>query len=182
MTFYRTALATIFLTTSAALLSACSDSQATAETASKSAPVEQPRQETADATGTELRVYKSPTCGCCGDWIEHADAAGFHSAVHHPDNLTQLKLDMGLPGQYHSCHTAVSEQGYLFEGHVPAKLMQRFLQQPPADALGLAVPGMPMGSPGMEVDNRFDPYQVLLIKNDGSYEVYATIEQPSQQY
>jgi hypothetical protein len=89
---------------------------------------------------------------------------------------------MGLQGQYHSCHTAVSEQGYLFEGHVPAKLMQDFLEQPPADALGLAVPGMPMGSPGMEVDDRFSPYQVLLVKKDGSYEVYATIEEQADQY
>lgn len=179
MSFYRTGLAALSLVTFTAFLSACSDSQTTSD-ASKPAVQETVQQASADAMN--LRVYKSPTCGCCVDWMDHVDDAGFHSVPHHPDNLTQLKLDMGLQGQYHSCHTAVSEQGYLFEGHVPAKLMQRFLEQPPADALGLAVPGMPMGSPGMEVDDRFSPYQVLLVKKDGSYEVYATIDEQAEQY
>lgn len=128
-----------------------------------------------------LNVYKSPTCGCCGDWIEHAEENGFDTKVFHPQNLTQMKLDLGIEGRYHSCHTAVSDSGYLFEGHVPAKLVKQFLANPPADALGLTAPGMPMGSPGMEMGDRFQPYQVLLMKKGGDYEVYATIsEQPSQ--
>lgn len=179
MSLYRTSLVALSLVVSTVLLSACSDSQATSEAPK---PATQTTAQQASVDAMNLRVYKSPTCGCCVDWIDHVEDAGFHSVTHHPDNLTQLKLEMGLQGQYHSCHTAVSEQGYLFEGHVPAKLMQDFLEQPPADALGLAVPGMPMGSPGMEVDDRFSPYQVLLVKKDGSYEVYATIEEQTDQY
>lgn len=128
-----------------------------------------------------LNVYKSPTCGCCVDWIDHAEENGFETKAFHPQNLTQMKLDMGIEGRFHSCHTAVSESGYLFEGHVPAKLVQRFLANPPEDALGLTAPGMPMGSPGMEMGDRFQPYQVLIMKKGGGYEIYATIsEQPSQ--
>lgn len=179
MPSYRTGFAALTLVLSGALLTACNEPQAAAR-ASESTTAAAVQQ--ADTDSARLQVYKSPTCGCCVDWIDHVEGAGFHSETHHPDNLTELKLDMGLQGQYHSCHTAVSEQGYLFEGHVPAKLMQRFLEQPPEDALGLAVPGMPMGSPGMEVDNRFDPYDVLLVKKDGSYEVYATIDAQAEQY
>ncbi|GAA0792200.1 DUF411 domain-containing protein [Marinobacterium sediminicola] len=134
------------------------------------------------AKSEHLNVYKSPTCGCCGDWIEHAEKNGFETKTFHPQNLTQMKLDMGIQGRFHSCHTAVSESGYLFEGHVPAKLVKQFLASPPEGALGLTAPGMPMGSPGMEVDDRFQPYQVLLMKKDGGYEIYATIEQQDQQY
>jgi hypothetical protein len=76
----------------------------------------------------------------------------------------------------------VSESGFLFEGHVPAKLVKQFLASPPEGALGLTAPGMPMGSPGMEMGNRFEPYQVLLMKKDGSHEVYATIGQQAEQY
>ena len=129
-----------------------------------------------------LNVYKSPTCGCCGDWIEHAEKNGFETRAFHPQNLTQMKLDMGIENRFHSCHTAVTESGYLFEGHVPAKLVKRFLANPPEGALGLTAPGMPMGSPGMEMGDRFAPYQVLLMKKDGGYEVYATIDEQSEQY
>ncbi|MGB2130858.1 MAG: DUF411 domain-containing protein, partial [Marinobacterium sp.] len=83
---------------------------------------------------------------------------------------------------FQSCHTAVSESGYVFEGHVPARLVKQFLANPPEGALGLTAPGMPMGSPGMEMGSRFDPYQVLLMKQDGGYEVYANIERQSEQY
>lgn len=130
----------------------------------------------------QLNVYKSPTCGCCVDWIEHAEENGFETKTFHPQNLTQMKLDMGIQGRFHSCHTAVSESGYLFEGHVPAKLVKQFLANPPQGALGLTAPGMPMGSPGMEMGDRFQPYQVLLMKKDGGYEIYATIDRQVQQY
>lgn len=179
MPSYRTGLAALSMVLAGTFLTACNEPQ-TAARATESPTAAAVQQ--ADTDATRLQVYKSPTCGCCVDWIEHVEHAGFHSEPRHPDNLTQLKLEMGLAGQYHSCHTAVSEQGYLFEGHVPAKLMQRFLEQPPEGALGLAVPGMPMGSPGMEVDDRFDPYDVLLVKKDGSYEVYARIERQAEQY
>ncbi len=134
------------------------------------------------AAGEELKVYKSPDCGCCVKWIEHMEQQGVLAQALHPVNMAAVKQHYGIKPAYRSCHTAVSEQGYVFEGHVPARLVQQFLAAPPAGAIGLTVPGMPVGSPGMEMGTRFDPYQVLLLKQDGSAEVYATISQPSDQY
>ncbi|MBV0934502.1 DUF411 domain-containing protein [Marinobacterium weihaiense] len=134
------------------------------------------------AKSETLKVYKSPTCGCCEEWIEHAEANGFETRAFHPQNLTQMKLDMGIEGRFHSCHTAVTESGYLFEGHVPARLVKQFLANPPEGALGLTAPGMPMGSPGMEMGDRFEPYHVLLMKQGGGYEIYATIREQQSQY
>ncbi len=125
-----------------------------------------------------LDVYKSETCGCCEDWIKHVGASGFHSVVHHPDDLGSVKANVGISPRYRSCHTAISNHGYVFEGHVPADIMQQFLANPPEDALGLAVPGMPVGSPGMEMGDRFDPYDVLLLKNDGTSELYVRMLKP----
>jgi len=155
------------------LLSACSESSAT-DTATASTG--------AKADSIALDVYKSPTCGCCTSWVEHAETHGFASSVHHPDNLNGVKDEYGIASQFRSCHTAVTEQGYVFEGHVPAKLMQRFLESPPEGALGLAVPGMPMGSPGMEMGDRFQDYPVVLLHKDGSFELYEKIEEQKQQY
>ena len=129
-----------------------------------------------------MDVYKSPTCACCGKWLEHAEQRGFSLTSHHPADLNQLKVDQGLSQKYQSCHTAVSEQGYVFEGHIPARYIRQFLANTPADALGLAVPGMPAGSPGMEMGGRFTSYQVLLLKRDGSAEVFAEVNTPAQQY
>jgi hypothetical protein len=131
--------------------------------------------------GTVLNVYKSPTCGCCGDWIEHIQSNGFKTEIHHPNALNQLKADKGVAAHYQSCHTAVTADGYVFEGHVPAIYIQRFLEEKPKGAIGLTVPGMPVGSPGMEVGDKFMPYQVLLLKRDGSAEVYADIHSPADQ-
>ena len=122
-----------------------------------------------------LDVYKSPDCGCCADWVDHVEAAGFETLVHHPSDLGLIKQKHGIASSYQACHTAVSNQGHVFEGHVPAYLIQRFLNNPPQDAIGLAVPGMPFGSPGMEMGDRYDDYRVLLIKKDGSSEVYEEI-------
>lgn len=129
-----------------------------------------------------LDVYKSETCGCCGEWIEHADARGFQSTIHHPDDLNAVKTRYKVQPNYQSCHTAVTEDGYVFEGHIPAKLIHQFLAEKPEGAIGLAVPGMPLGSPGMEVGDRFTPYQVLLLKADGSSEVYAEVSAAAEQY
>ncbi len=134
------------------------------------------------ANTTALTVYKSPTCGCCADWITHMEGEGFEAAIEHPSRMAIIKAELGIAPEYGSCHTGVSDEGYVFEGHVPAKLVRQFLNNPPNDALGLAVPRMPVGSPGMEMGERFDPYDVLLLKTDGSAEVYARIEAPEQQY
>jgi len=133
------------------------------------------------ASNTSWDVYKSETCGCCVNWIEHMNAHGFDSKIHHPADLNAVKAELGVLPQWQSCHTAVTTEGYLFEGHIPAKYIQQFLSNPPADALGLAVPGMPLGSPGMEVGNQFNPYNVLQMNKDGSSKIYASITSPDQQ-
>ena len=87
-----------------------------------------------------------------------------------------------MPARYGSCHTGVSKDGFVFEGHVPARYIIQFLNNPPADARGLTVPAMPLGSPGMEYNDQFAPYEVLLLKKDGSVEVYAAVESYEQQF
>lgn len=126
-------------------------------------------------------LYKSPTCGCCEDWMVHLEEHGYHAVVHHPQDLSAIKAQLGVEPRYQSCHTAVMASGHVFEGHVPARYIAAFLAAPPAHAIGLAVPGMPVGSPGMEMGARFDPYDVLLLKSDGTSEVYARIENTDQQ-
>jgi len=127
-------------------------------------------------------VHKSPTCGCCGKWVDHLDKESLSNNVNNHPNMGAVKAIYGIEHQYGSCHTSISKQGYAFEGHVPAKFIKQFLEQPPKDAIGLAVPGMPVGSPGMEVGERFDAYEVLLLLKDGTSEVYATINSYEEQF
>lgn len=140
------------------------------------------KAETGTATGTKLQVLSSPTCGCCGKWVEHMQANGFDASVEHPADLNQEKTARGIAPQYQSCHTAVSADGYVFEGHIPARVIQRFLKEKHQDAIGLAAPGMPMGSPGMEMGDHFSPYDVLVLKADGSSSVYTRIGAAAEQY
>lgn len=131
--------------------------------------------ENSSAEVVTLNVYKSPTCGCCEKWIEHLETSGFDTLIHHPTDFNEVKQNNAIAPRYQSCHTAVSTEGYVFEGHIPAHVIQRFLADPPHNAIGLAVPGMPVGSPGMEMGDRHDDYAVLLLKKDGSAEVYEPI-------
>lgn len=117
-----------------------------------------------------VTVYKSPTCGCCGAWVEHLKANGFEVQTHNTERMSQVKQALGVQPQHASCHTA-EVGGYVIEGHVPAADIHRLLQEKPA-VTGLTVPGMPMGSPGME-GPRKDPYQVLTFDRDGNSRVYA---------
>lgn len=119
-----------------------------------------------------LVVHKSPTCGCCALWVEHMAEAGFRSEIRLADNIEPVKRRVGVPAGHGSCHTA--EVGaYFVEGHVPAEDVQRLLRERP-DALGLTVPGMPMGSPGMEVPSgEVRPYTVFLVHHDGSVSPFA---------
>lgn len=133
-------------------------------------------------SGTVLQVLKDPSCGCCTAWIDHMSDRGFVSQISHPADLNGEKLKLGIAPQYQSCHTAISEEGYVFEGHIPANIIQRFMAEMPSDAIGLAVPGMPMGSPGMEIGDQFQPYDVLVLNNDGSSAVYAHIATQAEQY
>jgi hypothetical protein len=117
-------------------------------------------------------VHKSESCGCCKLWVEHLSRAGFAVDVINESNLGPIKERVGVPYGKGSCHTA-EVGGYFVEGHVPASDIQRLLRERPK-AKGLTVPGMPAGSPGMEVPSgKVDPYDVLLVANDGSTSVYA---------
>lgn len=118
-----------------------------------------------------MKVYKSPTCGCCGDWVDHMEENGFEVDVTDTDDMNQIKSDAGLSPQLSSCHTAFVGD-YVIEGHVPAADVRRLLEEQP-DAHGLSVPGMPMGSPGMEIGDRKDHYQVLLFNEAGQTKVFA---------
>lgn len=164
------------------LLIACGEPQPPApETQGSAAPLESQSLLAERPTSDLLQVFKSPTCGCCEGWIEHADQAGFSTEPQHPEDLAGLKAGYGIEPQYQSCHTAVSAGGYVFEGHVPARYVEAFLAAPPAEAIGLAVPGMPVGSPGMEMGDDFMPYQVLLLKQGGGAEVYARVDTAADQ-
>ena len=120
-----------------------------------------------------LEVWKDPNCGCCQLWVEHLQANGFVVKVHDVGN-TAVRKRLGLPERLGSCHTA-SVAGYVIEGHVPAADILRLLRQK-SQALGLAVPGMPIGSPGMDGEvykGRRDAYEVLLVQRDGSTQTFT---------
>ena len=121
-----------------------------------------------------IKVYKSPTCGCCALWVDHMREAGFELDVLDMDDadLIRVKLDAGVPLQMQTCHTALVGD-YVFEGHIPAEVIARFLAEKPS-ARGLAVPGMPIGSPGMEFRDRVDPYDVIEFDEAGNTSVYES--------
>jgi len=119
-----------------------------------------------------VEVFKSPTCGCCENWVKHMQAAGFIVRTTDLNDLTQIKKSRGVPADVQSCHTAVVN-GYVVEGHVPAADVHRLLKQKPAIA-GIAVGGMPIGSPGMEVPAiKAQPYDVMSFDKKGAVRVYA---------
>jgi hypothetical protein len=126
------------------------------------------------APGPRLTVYKDPNCGCCEQWVGHMAQAGFRPAVQDVSDMDAVKRRLGVPAALASCHTAVVE-GYVLEGHVPATDVQRLLKERPK-AKGLAVPGMPVGSPGMEQGppSGYDRYETLLVQADGRTRRWAT--------
>ncbi len=121
------------------------------------------------AAGPQVNVFKTKTCGCCGKWVEHLKANGFTPVVQDVPSTAEYRLKYGVPEKLMSCHTA-TVGGYTVEGHVPAADIQSLLKKRPK-AKGLAVPGMPMGSPGMEGPRR-DAYSVLLFQQDGRTSVF----------
>lgn len=126
----------------------------------------------APAAQLQVEVWKSPSCGCCKAWVKHLQANGFEVLAHDVDGPADVRARLGMPDAYGSCHTA-RVGGYLLEGHVPAREVKRLLAERPR-AIGLAVPAMPVGSPGMEVGPRKDPYDVLLVTADGRASVYQS--------
>lgn len=123
----------------------------------------------ANAASSVVDVYKSATCGCCEAWVKHLREAGFTVNARNVDNPSDYREKHGIPNDLGSCHTAVVN-GYAIEGHVPAADIKRLLAERPK-ARGLTVPGMPLGSPGME-GPRKDPYDVYLVQQNGSHGIY----------
>ena len=126
----------------------------------------------AQAAAPAMTVYKTRTCGCCAKWVEHMKANGFTVDVKEVPSTADSRKKYGVPDKLASCHTAVVD-GYAVEGHVPASDVQRLLKTRPK-AIGIATPGMPMGSPGMEQGGRRDAYSVILFKGDGSTSVFQS--------
>ena len=119
-----------------------------------------------------ITIYKDPNCGCCKVWVEHVRKAGFVATVHDTTDMASVKSSMGVPSSLESCHTA-RIGSYTIEGHVPADLITRLLKEKPVGR-GLAVAGMPAGSPGMEMGGRKDKYDVMLFDKSGKSRVYAS--------
>ncbi|MBL8343412.1 MAG: DUF411 domain-containing protein [Rubrivivax sp.] len=123
-----------------------------------------------------VEVWKSPSCGCCGDWIKHLEANGFEVKAFDVDDASKVRRRVGFADKYGSCHTALVG-GYALEGHVPAREIKRLLNEKPQGVVGIAVPGMPLGSPGMDgpiYGGQKTPYDVVLVKRDGSASVYQS--------
>ncbi|WP_070968708.1 DUF411 domain-containing protein [Vibrio sonorensis] len=119
-----------------------------------------------NALASEVINHKSPYCGCCGEWTKHMQESGFNVTEQLHKNMDPIKQKYGITSQLASCHTAVID-GYVFEGHIPAADIEKFLANPPKNARGLAVPGMPMGSPGMEYGDKKHEYVVYAFNESG---------------
>ena len=148
---------------SGAVIAALLSSRLHAQTASPNRP--------SSAPAVSITVFKDPNCGCCKDWVEHLRQHAFKVVAKDTSDVSGIKRSGRVPARLMSCHTAFVN-GYVIEGHVPAEDIKRLLKEKPKVA-GLAVAGMPVGSPGMEVGNRKDKYDVIAFTRDGTTQVYA---------
>lgn len=123
----------------------------------------------------EINVYKSPACGCCGAWVSNLETSGLTVVVHNLDDVTPIAVKAGVPDNLRSCHTAIVG-GYFVEGHVPALDVRKLLRERP-NARGITVPGMPIGSPGMEQGDLRQPYETLLVDRQARVTVFASHNQ-----
>ena len=119
-----------------------------------------------------LTVHKTPFCGCCKKWIKHAREAGINLIEKDHQNLNAIKREYKINPKHQSCHTSISKDGYIFEGHIHADVIKKYLENPSENSKGLSVPGMPIGSPGMEMDGRLDDYVVLTMFEDNKDEIF----------
>ena len=136
------------------------------------AVLSQPLRALAGSQPNQITVWKNASCGCCHEWVAHLRKNGFEVVTHDVEDTAPIRQKFGLPAKFGSCHTA-RLGSYVVEGHVPAQELRRLLREQPK-ALGLAVPGMPAGSPGMEMGDTRDAYDVLLVLVDGSSRIYQS--------
>ncbi|MCP4414015.1 MAG: DUF411 domain-containing protein [Gammaproteobacteria bacterium] len=158
----------VLISTILLVLNACSDTNG--------------KQENSLSNPNLLTVYKRAQCGCCGKWIQHVKSNGFHTVTHNQNDLSDIKEKYKIDRNLRSCHTTVTEEGFVFEGHIPAKYIRKFLDEKPKGTRGLAVPAMPTGSPGMEHGNMHQPYKIYLLKVDGTTETYAEVNSAKEQF
>lgn len=174
---YRKPLLLVLVIASTYALTACAAAPEGNNAPSSALASPDPRTASATVAPTQsmlptMIVNKSPSCGCCGSWVEHVEKAGFKVEINDTEEMNPIKERLGVPYGKGSCHTA-EVGGYFIEGHVPAEDIKRLLAERP-DAKGLTVPGMPAGSPGMELpDGRTQPYTVELVANDGTTSAYS---------
>ncbi|MCO1334346.1 DUF411 domain-containing protein [Microbulbifer sp. OS29] len=121
-------------------------------------------------------VYKHPLCFCCTKWVNHLKENNISVSTSLELDMGTIRKQWGIPRGMEGCHTAVWHNKYVFEGHVPASYIQKFLLAPPEGGIGLLVPGMPVGSPGMEVDGKFEAYNIYLLLEGGDYRPFARVE------
>jgi len=159
----------------ALVVAACGGAEAAQESSVEGAPSvqEQPAASAMVPQETAAMVYKTEGCGCCNGWVEHLQAAGFQVDARNVRDLMSVKTDAGVPADLSSCHTAIID-GYVVEGHVPAYVVRKLLEERP-EITGITVPGMPVGSPGMEGPNP-KPYQVLAFDRQGNRTVFAEVD------
>ena len=167
MYVYRYLITIVSISVFLIVLSSCSD------------PNQSPNEVLEDTT--HLTVYKKTQCSCCGKWISHIRGNGFTTTSKNQHDLTDIKEKLGIEKSLRSCHTSVTDDGFVFEGHIPAKFVRQFLKDKPQGSKGLAVPGMPTGTPGMEFGDLFRPYTIYLLKVDGSVEIYAKVNSSEEQ-
>lgn len=136
--------------------------------------------DSARADQVTMTVFKDPSCGCCGGWVEHAEEHGFAVTTEVTDDLDALWSRHDIPADLQSCHLVRTRGGDVFVGHVPARHVLKYLDDPPKGARGLSVPAMPVGTPGMEQGDRFEPYRVMLL-TDGDPKVFATVSSRADQ-
>ena len=125
------------------------------------------------APAKEATVYKDANCGCCKKWVEHMEKSGYKVTAHDVPDVAVYKKRYGVPDALGSCHTAIVTSGYIVEGHVPADVIDKLVAQAPKDIIGLAVPGMPQGSPGMESATK-DKYDIVAFDKAGKTKVFAS--------
>lgn len=167
---------------SIATLAACSSGESATSAPASSEAASAGASGNIDAlVGAALTVSKSPTCGCCTIWVEYMTKQGVKVNVEHPADLAAVFAAHNIAEADQACHLTTTEDGHVFVGHLPATFMAEYLASPPEGSIGLVIPGMPVGTPGMESGDAFQPYDLLLLAKDGTTSKYRSIATAADQ-